>query len=129
MNTKTLMTVSSLMLGFAGMLTLFAPHELLAALNLPVAEPLPAVIQLLGALYLGFALTNWIAKDSAIGGIYARPTSLGNFAHFTIGALALAKYQLAGAGSTPLLVMLFVYAVFAIIFGWLVFVYGGSKPA
>ena len=125
MNTKTLMTVSSIVLGFAGIFALFAPHELLAALSSPLTNPLPAIIQLLGALYLSFALTNWTAKDSIIGGIYARPTSLGNFVHFTVGALALAKYQLSGAANAPLLVVLIVYAVFAIIFGWLVFVHSG----
>ena len=125
MNTKILMTVSSFFLVLAGIFALFAPHKLLAALNLQLNNPLPVIIQILGALYLSFALTNWIAKDSIIGGVYARPTSMGNFAHFTIGTLALAKFQFTNGGNMPLFIVLIIYAVFAIIFGWLAFVYGG----
>ena len=73
MKTNLLMVVSSILLGLAGIVALFAPQELLAALHVPVTHPLPVVIQLMGALYFAFALTNWTAKDSIIGGIYARP--------------------------------------------------------
>ena len=125
MNTKVLMTVSSLVLGLAGTFALFAPQELLAALSLPLTNPLSLVLQILGSLYLSLALTNWTAKDSAIGGIYARPTSLGNFAHFTIGALAIAKFLFTNEVNTPLLIALIVYIVFAGIFAWLVFVSSG----
>jgi len=126
MNTKLLLAGSSILLGLAGLIALFAPQEVLAALLVPVTQPLPLVIQLLGAFYCSFALTNWIAKESTIGGIYARPTSLGNFAHFTVGTLALAKYQIADEASPLLLVVLSVYAIFAILFGWLVFVHSGT---
>jgi len=125
MNTKLLMIVSSILLGLAGIIAIFAPQELLAALQAPVTQPLPVVVQLMGALYLAFALTNWTAKDSVIGGIYARPISLSNFAHFTIGALLLAKYQLYDGAPALLFVVLIVYAVFALIFGWLVFMHRG----
>ena len=125
MTTKTLMTVTSLALGLAGVLALFLPHELLAVLAVPLTNPLPVLVQLLGVLYLAFALTNWTAKDSAIGGVYARPVSLGNFAHFTIGALTLAKYQLTEGLNVPLLIAFLVYALFAIVFAWLTLVYSG----
>jgi len=81
------MTASSLTLGAIGLATSFAPVELLGALKISSTGPLPVIIQLLGALYLGFALTNWTAKDSLIGGIYARPLSIGNCLHFVAGAL------------------------------------------
>jgi hypothetical protein len=119
------MIVSSVLLWLAGALALFAPPEFLAALNLQVTNPLLVVKQILGALYLSFALTNWNPKDSAIGGIYARPISMGNFAHFTIGTLALAKFLVTDGVNIPLFIGLIVYAVFAILFGWLAFVYSG----
>lgn len=125
MNTKILMTANSLVLGFAGIFALFAPQELLAALSLPLTNPLPVIIQLMGALYFSFALTNWAAKGNIIGGIYSRPIAIGNFAHFTVGTLALAKHQLSGGANAPLFAVLIAYAVFAIIFGWLVFVHSG----
>lgn len=123
------MTASSLALGLAGMAATFAPAELLRAAGSPAAEPLPVLIQLLGGMYVAFAIANWTAKDSLIGGIYARPLSLGNCVHFLTGALALAKQQLSHGVSLPLLAALAVYTVFAIGFGWLVFGRGTACKA
>jgi hypothetical protein len=125
MNTKLLMLVSSILLGLAGIIAAFAPQELLAALDASVTNPLSVVIQLMGALYFALALINWTAKDGTIGGIYGRPISLGNFAHFSVGTLMLAKYQFSAGAPALLGVVLIVYAVFALIFGWLVFVHSG----
>ena len=130
MNTKLLMTSSSLILALAGMFALFAPDVLLALLPVPFANPLPGIpianplsvlIQLMGALYFSMAMMNWTAKDSAIGGIYARPVSIANFAHFFIGTLLLAKVVLSSAFNLSIALLLAVYAIFAILFYWLVF--------
>lgn len=126
MNTKILMVTSSLALGLAGIAALFAPSELLRAVGSPAAQPLPVLIQLLGATYLAFAITNWTAKDNIIGGIYSRPISLGNCLHFITGALALAKQQLTQGMRMPLIVPLIAYTIFAIGFAWLVFGYGAA---
>ncbi len=129
MNTKILMVASSVFLGLLGLLALFTPEELLKTLGLPFTNPLPVVIQLAGALYCSFALMNWTAKDNIIGGIYLRPISLANFAHFMIGALSLLKYQLSDAATTSLWVVLIGYVMFAVIFTWLVFFHTGiEKP-
>ena len=125
MNTRLLMTASSMALGLAGVAASFAPEELLAFAGAPAVQPLPVLIQLLGAMYVAFALTNWTAKDSVIGGIYARPLSLGNCVHFVAGALALAKQQTTHGPSPMLMAALAVYAVLALCFTWLVF---GSSP-
>ena len=125
MNTKILMTTSSLVLGLAGLFALFAPENLLAMLGVPMVNPLSVLIQLMGALYFSIALMNWTAKDSIIGGIYARPVSLGNFAHFFIGTLLLAKYLLSNGFNVAILLMLVVYAIFALLFYWLVFRHTG----
>jgi len=125
MNTKLLMTTSSLVLGLAGLFALFAPDTLLAMLDVPLSNPLSALIQLLGALYFSNALMNWTAKDSAIGGIYVRPVSLANFAHFFIGTLLLIRYQLSTEFNLFTMVMLIVYVIFASLFYWLVFRHTG----
>lgn len=125
MNTKVLMLLSSIFLGIAGVGALFAPQELLTAIHMPVTEAGSTPIQVMGALYFSFALINWTAKDGIIGGVYARPISLGNFAHFTVGALVLAKAQLVAGAPALLSIVLIVYVVFALVFGWLVFVYSG----
>jgi hypothetical protein len=121
MNTKILMTSTSLILAAAGIFALFAPDTLLTRLKIPLADSPLVLVQLMGALYFSFALMNWTAKDSAIGGIYARPVSLGNFSHFLSGALLLAKYQLSHEFSLPGFLALAIYAVFASLFYWLVF--------
>jgi hypothetical protein len=83
----------------------------------------------MGALYFSFALMNWTAKDSLIGGIYARPVSLANFSHFFIGALLLVKYLMSNAFSLPIFTLTMVYVIFAVCFYWLVFRATGIKPS
>ena len=121
MNTKLLMTISSLLLALAGIFALFAPDVLLTLCGAPTADPLSTLIQLMGALYFSMAMMNWTAKDSAIGGIYARPVSIANFSHFLIGTLLLAKGVLSNAFNLSIALLLAVYAIFAILFYWLVF--------
>ena len=127
MNTKILMTSSSLILAVAGIFTLFAPDVLLSALGVAVTAELSVLVQLLGALYFSFALMNWTAKDSAIGGIYARPVSLANFSHFFAGTLLLVKYLFSNEFNLPILLILILYAIFAVVFYWLVFRATGLK--
>ena len=127
MNTKILMTSSSLVLGLAGIFALFAPENLLTLLNAPPTNSLSVLIQLMGALYFSFALMNWTAKDSIIGGIYARPVSLGNFAHFFSGTLILARHLLSNEFNTAILLVVVAYAIFTAIFYWLVFRATGIK--
>lgn len=92
MNTKYLMIASSVFLGLIGLLCVFAPHEILLYCRLEESEIFELIIQILAALYLGFALLNWTAKANLIGGIYSKPVSLGNFLHFLIGGITLSKY-------------------------------------
>ena len=121
MNTKILMTITSLTLALAGLVALFEPENVLAMFNAPLTNSLSVLMQLLGALYFGFALMNWTAKDSAIGGIYARPVSLGNFGHFLTGGLLLLRYQFSNPFNLSIVLLLSIYAIFALLFYWLVF--------
>ena len=126
MNTKLLMTACSLLLGATGIFTLFLPDVLLSAQGVEPTEAMSMLVQLMGALYFGFAIMNWTAKDSAIGGVYARPVSLANFSHFLTGALLLAK-NLFDEFSPLMLIVTVVYLVFAACFYWLVFRATGLK--
>jgi hypothetical protein len=127
MNTKILMTSSSIMLGLAGIFALFAPDVLLSTQGAAVTGTISVMIQLMGALYFSFALMNWTAKDSAIGGIYARPVSLANFSHFFAGTLLLLNVQLSNELNLSILAALIIYAVYALCFYWLVFRATGLK--
>jgi hypothetical protein len=128
MNTKTLMTSSSMLLGAVGVFALLAPDALLAMQGVEGTKSLSVLMQLMGSLYFAFALMNWTAKDSAIGGVYARPVSLGNFAHFFAGALLLLRAQLSSDFNLWLLITLSVYSIFAACFYWLVFRATGLTP-
>src|SRR5215204_4726954 len=118
---RQLLIASSAALALAGGAATFAPVELLDRLALAATGPVVIIVQLLGALYLAFAVTNWTAKGAPIGGIYSRPISLGNQLHFTVGAITLAKYVGTNGGSPVLLGLLAAYLTFALGFGLLVF--------
>jgi hypothetical protein len=111
LNTRILMTLTSLSLAIAGAACLFAPAELAEALGWSGGPSLAVVLQLMGALYLAFGMANWSAKGAMIGGIYARPLSLGNLLHFMVGALALLKYTLSQGWEWPSGVALIAYAL------------------
>ena len=121
LNTKTLMTSTSLVLALAGGVALFEPELLLSMFGTPATRQLSVLVQLMGTLYFAFALMDWTAKDSAIGGIYARPVSLGNFAHFFAGALLLIRHQLSGLLNGFLVLVTIAYMIFAFLFYWLAF--------
>jgi hypothetical protein len=117
---RIVMAASAVVMAAAGLAGSFLPHELLRARGVPVTGLLPVVVQLTAALYLGFAMLNWMAKDSLIGGIYNRPVAIGNLVHFVVGALALAKY--AASNPAPLLVgVTVVYVILAIGFARIMF--------
>jgi hypothetical protein len=119
-NTKILMIVSALVMGVMGVAASFLPNEILAYTGMPATEFSPIAVQLMGALYLGFAIMNWMSKGIIIGGIYARPLALGNFLHFGVGALALIK----GASAHDIKLFwaaVVIYGVFALLFGIVLF--------
>ena len=112
------MSLSAAAMALTGLALEFFPQETLHGLGLPSEGAAPLLLQITGALYLGFAMTNWMAKAVLIGGIYARPLAIGNFAHFTVGALALVKYALTTEASVFVWIPTIVYAIFAILFGY-----------
>jgi hypothetical protein len=116
MNTKVVMTASALVMGALGLAATFLPQEIAAYLG--ASATLPMLIQIVGALYLGFAMLNWTAKDGLIGGIYNRPIAIGNLVHFLVAALALAKGAFANP-ATPVVAFAIGYTIFAIAFAWI----------
>ena len=121
MNTKLLMIVSSLLMATGGVLLQFFPHEILNHFNIDAKGTLPLLVQMISALYLGFAMMNWMAQTVLIGGIYARPLAMGNFFHFTVGAFALLKYAYAAQISWAIWVAAIIYSLLAILFGIVLF--------
>ena len=91
MNTKLLLTACAVIFGIIGLALSFLPNEIALFLNGKSDVISTILLQLIGALYLGFAMINWMAKGSIIGGIYNKPIAVGNFMHFGVGVFALMK--------------------------------------
>ena len=119
------MTFSAFILGVAGIMLSFFPIEVSNYLDLKESNSI--ILQILGALYFGFAMLNWTAKANLIGGIYSRPVAIGNFTHFLIGALALAKLGFKNMSLTYILISTIIYSLFAILFGYVLFTNPVSK--
>ena len=120
MNSRLLMTVTAALLAVLGLACSFAPQELLGLVGATASPALALGVQALGAAWLGFALLDWNARGAPFGGIYGRPVALGNFLHFAVIALALAKTAFA----MPTLAMLATTAIaatLAIAFGAVIF--------
>jgi hypothetical protein len=84
--TRYLMAGSALALALIGLPCLFAPDVVLARLSGDSSPATLLIIQILGALYFGFAALNWMGKPNLIGGIYGRPVTIGNLLHFPAGS-------------------------------------------
>jgi hypothetical protein len=121
MNTTLLMSASAVTMAAVGIAASFLPQEMLNAAGMDGNGLSPLFMQIVGALYLGFAMMNWTAKSVLIGGIYARPLALGNFMHFTVGALALSKGMTLNPGSPVLWIAGGIYVLFGVLFGLVLF--------
>ncbi len=84
--------------------------------------------QVVGALYVGFAELNWMARDNLIAGIYSRPVAIGNLMHFVVASIAMLK----PVARTPELQILWplalAYAGLAASFGFIIFRYPVRAP-
>lgn len=119
MNTKVLMTISAIIMGATGIILSFFPQEVSYYLSFTGTNPV--IIQILGALYFGFAMLNYTAKANLTGGIYSRPVAIGNATHFLIGSLALVKPAFNNMTSTYTWIAAIIYSIFAILFGYALF--------
>jgi hypothetical protein len=121
MNRKTLMMASSVFTGLLGVIASFLPNEVLNSIGILPMDTLTLFVQISGALYVGFAVMNWMAKTVLIGGIYARPLAMGNFAHFIIAAIALIKAVMKKSDLEYLWLAAILYSTFAVLFGLVLF--------
>jgi hypothetical protein len=128
MNTKWIMTITALLFAIIGIFLSFAPDYVMTLMKISPNPVTQLVLQLLGATYYAFAMLNWMAKGSIIGGIYNRPVSVANFTHFLIGGMALARAAF-GHYNLPMIVGVFAgfYIVGALIFGLMLSKHPGPK--
>ena len=121
MNTRILMGVSALFMATLGVVASFFPQEILTHTGSHPERLAVLVVQINGALYMGFAILNWTARANLIGGIYSRPVALGNFFHFAVVGAVLSKALMAGQNVAEMMAGAAVYSAFAISFGWVLF--------
>ena len=116
------MTAAALLLALVGIGFSFFSAEILSLSGLSLSKASVLLFQLLGALYFGFAMLNWMAKGNVIGGIYNRPIVIANFAHFLIGGFALMK-SLMKYPELPWAIWTVggLYIIFALFFGMVFF--------
>lgn len=106
-------------MGLGGIGLSFLPNEL--ATYMDWKESNSIILQILGALYFGFAMANWMSKGNLIGGIYNRPLAVGNFSHFFIATLVLIKITMRGSQPYGMIAVTIVYSIFAIAFAYILF--------
>jgi hypothetical protein len=120
MSSKFLMMISAIFLAILGLLTSFLPQEVLGLHGTQPDGPTILLIEMMGALYLGFAILNWTARGVLIGGIYARPLALGNFLHFAMVGVMLTREAIDHM-AVPLAISALVFSIFAVGFGLVLF--------
>lgn len=125
LSTKLLMSASAGFMGLLGLVTSLFPREALSVLGAPPGDISVLLVKIVGTLYLGYAVLNWMARQNLIGGVYGRPVSIGNFAHF-FGATVVLTKQLVATPGVTLAVGTAAYATFAVGFGSVAFSGGKS---
>lgn len=125
--TRALMMLSAVFMAIAGLVTSYFPDKVLETHGTVPDGPTLLLVQMMGALYLGFALLNWTARGVLMGGIYARPIALGNFLHFAMVAVMLTREAI-DHGVIQLATSAAVYGAFAIGFGIVLFRPPVSRP-
>lgn len=127
-STRLLMSSSAAFLAVLGVVASFLPREIVSAIGVSPGWFTELVIQLAAAAWMGFAVLNWAARGTLLGGIYGRPIALGNFAQFAVGAVTLLKVGAHLRETVVLVPLAALYALFAIWFGYVLFGPGPSHP-
>lgn len=118
MTTKNLMISSAVFLGILGIGLTFLPGEIAGYFGRELDSIFQLTLQILGALYMGFAMVNWMAKNNLMGGIYGKPLNIGNLVHFLVSSFALIKLIFPIENQTPVLLSLTLfYIAFTLGFG------------
>ena len=120
MKTRLLMMLSAIFLALLGLVTSYFPEKVLETHGTVPDNATLLLVQMMGALYLGFAILNWTARGVLMGGIYARPLALGNFLHFAMVGVMLIKAAIVH-GVIQLATSAAIFSAFALWFGVVLF--------
>ncbi len=127
--TKTLMIISAIFLVVNGFVLSFFPNEISVLLTNTDNHFFILILQILGALYLGFSYINWMSKNSLIGGIYNKPLLIGNTLHFLTASMAMIKLVFKFENNLQLIIPhTIIYCLFTLFFGYVFFSDPFKKP-
>jgi hypothetical protein len=121
------MALSAAFLAALGVGITFLPQELLLHVGAQPERSAVVLVQLLGALYLGFAVLDWMNRGTQMGGIYGRPVTMPNFFMFAVGAVALLKAAVAQQFALEVTALAAAYSVFALWFGVVLFTHPETR--
>ena len=122
MNTRALMMISAIFLAVNGFGFTFFPNEIAGLLINDDNYIFILILQILGALYLGFSILNWMSKTNLIGGIYSKPLLIGNLLHFFTASMALIKLAFKVETNLQLIFSYtIIYSLFTLFFGYVFF--------
>lgn len=112
--TGILLRASALVMAILGAIGTFMPVEFLVLSEIDPLKPTVILFQIMGGMYLGFAVLNWMSRNAPIGGIYGKPLASANLIHFMVVGLMLGKEVFQNDLGNGLLVLSVLYAIFAI---------------
>ena len=115
------MMISAIFLAVNGFGFTFFPNEIAGLLINDDNYILILILQILGALYLGFSILNWTAKSSLIGGIYNKPILIGNLLHFFTASMTLIKLTPGFQDNQLIFSYTIIYSLFTLSFGYVFF--------
>jgi len=119
---KNLMIMSAIFLAVNGFGLSFFPNEISVLLTNTDNDIFILILQILGALYLGFSYINWMSKNSLIGGIYNKPLLIGNILHFLTASIAMIKLVLKFENNLQQIIPhTIIYCLFTLCFGYVFF--------
>lgn len=126
LNTRLLMTASAVYTGLLGLAAALFEEAILSLFGAAADDFSVVLVGVVGALYIGYAVLNWMARGNLIGGVYSRPVAMGNFAHFLAVGVLLSQQIPSTSHTVELALPAGFSVVFAAAFGWVVFGRGGS---
>jgi len=112
---------TTLILGAAAVILIFAPVELAGAIGAPRSGVIAVLLQLYGAALFGLAMTGWMVRGAVVGGVFGRSYVVGNAGHAFVGALTLVRPAMAAGAAPVLQVIAAIYWLLALTFGYLMF--------
>ena len=128
MNTRILLTLAAAFMSVGGIAGTFFTREVLVMHHTTTDRGSILVVQMAGALYLGFAIMNWMSRGNLMGGIYSRPLALGNFVYFLNIGLAMGRIA-ADDPHASTVVAAIIHGLFAAAFAYVAFGSGMPRDA